>query len=418
VEKEQVKLAEGRMKLRPALAWFTISVLASVAVVLAFASCSDPASEPSSTPDGSAYETGTVSGGDAGGPAVDASTKDSSTPDASDVSSDGSVLDSAADAAPPGPASCRTAGDGRTNCGDSGAESCCTSLAVDGGTFDRTYTNSGAGATGLADPATVSSFRLDEYEVTVGRYRAFVGAALLADGGAAWTPPVGSGKHTHLSGGLGLSNVQSAGTYEQGWNAADNVNVAPTNANLACDAWATWTPVAGANEKKPINCVSWFEALAFCIWDGGFLPSGSEWEYAAAGGSEQREYPWGSTDPGTANQYAIYGGGGSACYYPSGTLTACSGSPTNFAPVGAASLGGGRWGQLDLGGNVNEWNLDWDTGYVSPCTDGAYLTSGTLKQEPGGAMCGDTTYILPPTRNASPATLRNGGIGFRCARAP
>ena len=49
-----------------------------------------------------------------------------------------------------------------------------------------------------------------------------------------------------------------------------------------------------------MNCVNWFEAYAFCIWDGGFLPSDTEWEYAAAGGSLQREYPWGSTAPGTA----------------------------------------------------------------------------------------------------------------------
>jgi hypothetical protein len=34
---------------------------------------------------------------------------------------------------------------------------------------------------------------------------------------------------------------------------------------------------------------------------GGFLPSEAEWEFAAAGGSKQLEYPWGSADPGTSN---------------------------------------------------------------------------------------------------------------------
>ena len=38
-----------------------------------------------------------------------------------------------------------------TNCGDggSGSESCCTSLGVVGGTYSRTYVNSGGGAAGL-----------------------------------------------------------------------------------------------------------------------------------------------------------------------------------------------------------------------------------------------------------------------------
>ncbi len=115
---------------------------------------------------------------------------------------------------------CATGTAGVTNCGagGSGSESCCTSLPVTGGTFDRTYTNSGAGATGLADPATVSAFRLDKYLVTVGRFRQYVNYLTSASG----APPAnGSGIHTHLNAGRGLANSGSPGTYETGWNATD-----------------------------------------------------------------------------------------------------------------------------------------------------------------------------------------------------
>jgi sulfatase modifying factor 1 len=249
--------------------------------------------------------------------------------------------------------SCQVSGPGLTNCG-SGTESCCTSLEVTGGTYYRTYTNSGSGPKGEADPATVSGFRLDKYLVTVGRFRQFVTAW---NNGAGYTPPAGSGKHTHLNGGRGLANSGTAGTYEPGWATSNNGNVAPTNANLvncgssSADAYATWTSSSGSQENLPIYCVNWWEAYAFCIWDGGFLPSEAEWEYAAAGGSQQREYPWGTTAPGTANQYAIYG-----CYYPSGSGR-CAGV-TSIAPVGTATLGAGLWGQLDLAGEMWEWNLE------------------------------------------------------------
>ena len=96
--------------------------------------------------------------------------------------------------------------------------------------------------------------------------------------------------------------------------------MSPTSANLAsCSPYSTWTNTASTQENLPINCVNWWESYAFCIWDGGFLPSESEWEYAAAGGSQQREYPWGSAAPGTGNQYAICQYGIDNCYYPSGT---------------------------------------------------------------------------------------------------
>jgi sulfatase modifying factor 1 len=303
------------------------------------------------------------------------------------------------------PPSCQASGNGLTNCGAS-SESCCTSPEVAGGAYDRTYTNSGSGATGLADPATVSGFRLDKYLVTVGRFRQFVTAW---NGGAGYTPLMGSGKHAHLNGGLGLANSGSAGTYEPGWVASDNSNVAPTNANLACDPiYGTWTTSAGSNENLPMNCVSWWESYAFCIWDGGFLPSEAEWEYAAAGGSQQREYPWGATAPGATNSYAIYG-----CEYPSSSGT-CT-SVTNIAPVGTATLGAGFWSQLDLAGEVFEWNLDWRATYVA-CTDCAYLTPAPVRVVRGGDF--NDVLDLPPTRINTSPTGRGSGLGFRCARTP
>ena len=74
---------------------------------------------------------------------------------------------------------------------DCGGESCCASLEVPGGTFFRTYVNDGGGPTSEADPATVNAFRLDKYDVTVGRFRQFVGGWNC---GAGWKPARGSGK--------------------------------------------------------------------------------------------------------------------------------------------------------------------------------------------------------------------------------
>jgi formylglycine-generating enzyme required for sulfatase activity len=312
-----------------------------------------------------------------------------------------------------------------TNCGPggSGTESCCTSLEVPGGAYYRTYANSGgdAGPTGEADPATVSGFRLDKYLVTVGRFRQFVTAW-----SAGFYPPNGSGKHTHLNGGLGLAqapNVASGQTYEPGWDAVDwnnTTDIDPTTANLQSNGpYCTWTATAMTDENLPINCVNWWESSAFCIWDGGFLPSEAEWEYAAAGGSQQLEYPWGNpasssaTDPGTANQYAIYG-----CDYPSSSGS-CTG--TNIAPVGFASLGVGTWGQFDLAGEVYEWNLDWYASlglYQDPCTDCAYLTTTSYRRARGGNFYDISLRLLPTFRDFNPPTLRTDVVGFRCARTP
>jgi sulfatase modifying factor 1 len=263
------------------------------------------------------------------------------------------------------------------------------------------------GPTGEADPATVSTFRLDKYDVTVGRFRQFVAAW-----NAGYRPAAGSGKHTHLNAGRGLVNVGTGGGYEAGWVATDNSNISPTNTNLAqCAPFSTWTNTPSTPpENQPINCVNWFESYAFCIWDGGFLPSEAEWEYAAAGGNEQLEYPWGSAWP--TSQYAVTG-----CSYGDG---ACTSAAKSIAPVGSAPAGAGLWGQLDLAGNVFQRTLDWYGPYVDLGTNCANLSptlsGGVIR---GGDFGGSTTPALqPPYRNADSPTARDPGVGFRCARTP
>ncbi len=312
----------------------------------------------------------------------------------------------------PSAPSCTPGGSGMTNCGPTGSENCCTSPLVVGGTFSRSY--DGVTFTDPSYQATISDVRIDKYEVTVGRFRQFVAAA---SGAGAWTPPAGSGKHAELNAGRGLN--ASAGGYESGWLAgwATNVPSKPVAWNSALSACtsADWTSSVGANESLPIECVNWYQAYAFCIWDGGFLPSEAEWDYAAAAGAQQRVYPWGSTAPGNNTTLAVWG-----CYYGgSGTCTGIS----NIAPVGAAPAGIARWGQLDLAGGVWEWALDY---YHSPyfetsCVDCAYLTTSTDRLYRGGS------YYTPASASGElTASYRYqdlpisawGTVGFRCARAP
>jgi formylglycine-generating enzyme len=329
--------------------------------------------------------------------------------------------------------SCAPGGPGMTDCGASG-ESCCATLEVPGGTFYRTYTSApDGGATDEADPATVSSFRLDKYAVTVGRFRQFVKAW---NGGSGFLPAEGSGKHTHLNGGLGLTNSAMPGTYEAGWDASDwNSGVALTDQNLIDSSpgstcypgdnpqgphYSTWTSAAGSQENLPANCMTWYEAYAFCIWDGGFLPSEAEWQYAASGGSEQREYPWGSAEPGTACpgtgcEYAIYN-----CDYPSSSGT-CTGI-SNIAPVGSLADGAGLWGQLDLAGNVWQWVLDGVPldQYVSPCIDCTFWNEDSRNDTfiRGGNYTTPALNLSPPQWGYLPAWTRDSGVGIRCARTP
>ncbi|HEY1696796.1 MAG TPA: SUMF1/EgtB/PvdO family nonheme iron enzyme [Polyangiaceae bacterium] len=302
--------------------------------------------------------------------------------------------------------SCGASGPGLDDCGDA-HESCCTSVEVPGGLFDRAYAADGGGASGLAHPATVSGYRLDVYDVTVARFRAFTAIA-----GASSTLPIaaGAGKHAHLNGGAGIADSSKPGAFETGW--AENYAqwVHPSDSNLECSFASpvayTWTDPAAGDESLPIDCVTWYEAYAFCIWDGGFLPTETEWEYAAAAADQQREYPWGSTPPGGSSLFAVYAGD-----YDGG-----AGPASIFAPVGHARLGAGIWGHLDLAGEVWQWTLDELAPYVDPCHDCGYLGTIANHVYRGGGQSSPGNFV--PSVRASNTGDSRLNIGIRCARTP
>jgi formylglycine-generating enzyme required for sulfatase activity len=289
-------------------------------------------------------------------------------------------------------------------CGPTGTSSCCGSPLVPGGTFYRSYDPVGDGMyPSMSAPATVSDFRLDTYEVTVGRFRQFVNAGM---GTQANPPAAGAGART-------LNGLANQG----GWDPSDNSNLTANTAALEAGvqcyaAYQTWTDSPGANEALPMDCMTWYEGFAFCVWDGGFLPTEAEWNYAAAGGSDQRAYPWSSPVSSVSLDcsYANYDPG-----------PACVNGTTGGANrVGSESpKGDGKYGQADLAGNVWEWALDWyNSTYQTPCDDCANLTAASLKVQLGGALYNPGTILRTGYRGYTMPGPRGFGYGVRCARAP
>lgn len=304
------------------------------------------------------------------------------------------------DAAAPAPPSCRSV-DGGTlaSCGPLRDEDCCASPLVPCGSFRRYWD----GKTHLDDkhPASLSSYRLDRFEVTVSRFRVFVEAGA---GTQASPPPAKAGAEPQLP---------DSG-WKPAWNTKLPVDRAALDMALACGPRASWTSALGKNEDRPISCVSWYEAFAFCAWDGGWLPTEAQWHYAASGGG----YEYSTAMPGPVDGQRVF----PWSHPPTSKLIdssyAAIDGASAFAPVGAYSpKGDARWGQADMVGNALEWVMDfWPSG-VTPCVDCAELEATPTRKRiaRGGSLDG---FLFNVENQGVDPALGLDTSGIRCARAP
>jgi formylglycine-generating enzyme required for sulfatase activity len=198
------------------------------------------------------------------------------------------------------------------------------------------------------------------------------------------------------------------GSFRMGWSDGDEENFSdelPThNVEITGGFWIGKTPVTQAAYEKvmktnpsrfkgaerPVECVSWTQALAYCRAVGLRLPTEAEWEYAARAGSKEARFS-------ALDQVAWYADN--------------SAGQTHAVALKQANA----WGLHDVLGNVWEWCSDWYDSYRAGVQkDPTGPESGNQRVLRGGSFYVGSEYIRVSCRSQYGPSNRNSDTGFRC----
>jgi sulfatase modifying factor 1 len=218
--------------------------------------------------------------------------------------------------------------------------------------------------------AFLSSFLMDRYEVTVGRYRQALSSGMA---------PV----------------LIGPGTY------------------------CKWTDQPGSNEEYPLNCVTVDGARAFCEFAGGRLPTEAEWEYAAteAGRAFKSHFPWGDREPACADvDYGRMSNTGCPQFAPGPTAV------TSYERDGGDVTTATGPTIVGLGANVSEYVGDSFAPYASNCWLAVSLVDPACHAQDSRATLRGANYaqgvaqVRSTRRQTYTSDSLSDEVGFRCVR--
>ncbi|MCP4459219.1 MAG: formylglycine-generating enzyme family protein [Cytophagales bacterium] len=189
--------------------------------------------------------------------------------------------------------------------------------------------------------------------------------------------------------------------------------------------------------EQPISGISWYHAVNYCNWrstkegfspcytvtgnydkwglseweldpsaNGYRLPTEAQWEYAARGGLEQNDFPWGNDFEDSWANYDTDRG-------------RTKGNWWRLAPV--KSQRKNAYGLYGMAGNVWEWCDDWYTASIYKNDENCNPkgpSKGSAKVVRGGGWGSPSPeYLKVFKRSYAAPSNYNYSIGFRCVRA-
>lgn len=168
-----------------------------------------------------------------------------------------------------------------------------------------------------------------------------------------------------------------------------------------------WNDPNFNHPQQPVAGVSWHEAVSYCEWltertGRPFrLPTEAEWECAARGGLEQKQFPWGDDPPPSLPNYS---------------------TRWQTGPEPVAQYAPNGYSLYDIGDNVHEWCSDWyDPNYYAISPDRNPQGPDQCPMKParkssrGGSWRHHIKVARCSARSSIPPQFQYADYGFRVA---